>query len=202
MAVEQGGSRALRVAVCAAVCVTAFAAPARGQAPSALPTIDNPLQVPDARGLLPTATDARGVSATLQILVLLTVLALIPSVLIMTTSFARTLVVLALLRQAMATPQLPPGQILLGLSLFITILVMAPTYQRIHEEALGPYLDSRMGQAQALDITAAHMKDFMYRQIEQAGNAEDIYLFLEYQRGRPIAPPRPPRVRSPVRFRA
>ena len=184
---EQGGSRALWVALVAAVVLGTLAEPARAQsAPAA--AIDNPLQIPDARGLLPTATDGKGVSATLQILVLLTVLTLIPSILIMTTSFARILIVLSLLRQAMATPQLPPSQVLLGLSLFVTMLVMAPTWQKINAEALDPYLNSRMGQAEALDVTVGHMKDFMYRQIEKSDNFEDIYLFLEYQRGQAVQP--------------
>ncbi|MCP4248512.1 MAG: flagellar type III secretion system pore protein FliP [bacterium] len=184
---EQGCSRALWVALVGAVVLGAVARPAQAQsAPAA--AIDNPLQIPDARGLLPTASDRQGVSATLQILVLLTVLTLIPSILIMTTSFARILIVLSLLRQAMATPQLPPGQVLLGLSLFVTMLVMAPTWQKINAEALNPYLNSQMDQAKALDVTVGHMKDFMYRQIEKSDNFEDIYLFLEYQRGSAVQP--------------
>jgi flagellar biosynthetic protein FliP len=190
----QGCAKALRLTVCGAVIVTALAVPAQAQTTPTAQPIDNPLQIPDARGILPTATESKGVSATLQILVLLTVLTLIPSILIMTTSFARILVVLALLRQAMATPQLPPGQILMGLSLFVTILVMAPTWQQIHQEAVAPYLDNQMGQEEALDVATDHMKDFMYRQIEKSGNFEDIYLFLEYQRGRALEPDEQPEV--------
>ena len=191
MATGQGCAKALWLTVGAALLFAALAGPAQAQT---APAIDNPLQIPDARAILPTATEPQGVSATLQLLVLMTVLTLIPSILIMTTSFARILVVLALLRQAMATPQLPPGQILVGLSLFITMLVMAPTWQRIHQDALAPYLDGRMGQREALEVTAAHMKEFMYRQIERSGNFEDIYLFLEYQRGRPVEPDEQPAV--------
>jgi flagellar biosynthetic protein FliP len=65
---------------------------------------------------------------------------------------------------------------------------MTPTWHKVHAEAVEPYLDSRMGQAQAMDIAAAHLKEFMYRQIEQAGNDEDVYLFLEYAEDREIAP--------------
>lgn len=191
MATGQGCAKALWSTVGVTLLFAAWAGPAQAQT---APVIDNPLQIPDARAILPTATEPQGVSATLQILVLMTVLTLIPSILIMTTSFARILVVLALLRQAMATPQLPPGQILVGLSLFITMLVMAPTWQRIHQDALAPYLDRRMGQREALEVTAAHMKDFMYCQIERSGNFEDIYLFLEYQRGRPVEPDEQPAV--------
>lgn len=185
--------RRVGMAVAVAVQVAAFAPVAVAQtvAPPASPTpsaasIDNPLLIPDVRQVLPTAGDPQGVSATLQILVLLTVLTLIPSILILMTCFTRILVVLVLLRQALATPQLPPGQVLLGLSLFITILVMAPTWQKIHNESLSPYLNHEISQREALDIGVGHLRDFMYRQIEAGHNHEDIYLFLEYQRGEPI----------------
>ncbi len=156
----------------------------------ALPSapIDNPAGIPDLTKMFPAATDAKGVSATIQILVLLTVLTLVPSILVMTTAFPRIMIVLALLRQAVGTPQLPPGQVLLGLSLFITILVMSPTWHRIYAQAAIPYFDSRMGQAKAFEIAGTHLKDFMYRQIDQAGNHEDIYLFLEYAEDRQIPP--------------
>ena len=149
---------------------------------------DNAVNIPDLTQVLPAAQSARGVTSSLQILVLLTVLTLVPSILVMMTSFPRVIVVLALLRQAVGAPQLPPGQVLLGLSLFITMIVMAPTWHKIQTQAVSPYLDSRLGQAEAFDITAGHMKDFMYRQIEQAGNYEDVYLFLEYAQDREIPP--------------
>ena len=152
----------------------------------AAPTIDNAANLPDLSKLVPPATDAKGVSASLQILVLLTVLTLIPSILVMMTAFPRIIIVLALLRQAVGVPQLPPGQVLLALSLFVTLLVMTPTWQRVHASAVGPYLDNRMSQAQAFDIAASELKDFMYNQVEQAGNQEDVYLFLQYAQNREI----------------
>ncbi len=161
------------------------AAGAHAQPPTA-PTFDNALNIPDISKFLPPATDPKGVSASLQILVLLTVLALVPSILVMMTAFPRIIIVLALMRQAVGTPQLPPGQILLGLSLFLTMLVMAPTWHKIQAQAVTPYLENRIGQAEAFDIAASHLKDFMYRQIDQAGNHEDVYLFLEYVEQRPI----------------
>jgi flagellar biosynthetic protein FliP len=117
----------------------------------------------------------------------MTVLTLVPSILIMTTSFTRIIIVLSLLRQALAIQQLPPAQVLLALSLFLTMLVMAPAWGKIHEQALTPYLDGRMGQREALETGAGHLRDFMYRQIEANGNTEDVYLFLEYRWKRPIA---------------
>lgn len=148
--------------------------------------IDNPLQIPDMRGVLPTATDAGGVSSTLQILTILTVLTIVPSILVMMTSFTRILVILSLLRQAMATPQLPPSQVLLGLAMFITLLVMAPTFDRVYSEAINPYLDGRLSQREALDRGLKPLRAFMYAQIEQAENYEDVYLFEEYRRGAAI----------------
>ncbi len=152
----------------------------------AVPGIDNPAGIPDLRGVLPTAETAKGVTSTLQILVLMTVLTLVPALLILMTSFTRIIVVLALLRQALATPQLPPSQVLLGLSMFITIAVMAPTFDKVYSEAVSPYLEKELSQREALDIAMGHMRDFMYRQIEASENHEDIYLFEEYRRGKPI----------------
>lgn len=148
--------------------------------------IDNPAGIPDLRSVLPTADSAKGVTSTLQILVLMTVLTLVPALLVLMTSFTRIIVVLALLRQALATPQLPPSQVLLGLSMFITIAVMAPTFDKVYTEAVTPYLEKELSQREALDIGMGHMRDFMYRQIEASENHEDIYLFEEYRRGAPI----------------
>ncbi|NOX59735.1 MAG: flagellar type III secretion system pore protein FliP [Planctomycetes bacterium] len=169
----------------AAIVVVGAAAPVLAQ--SSAP-IDNPVGIPDLRGVIPTADSAKGVTTTLQILVLMTVLTLVPALLILMTSFTRIVVVLALLRQALATPQLPPGQVLLGLSMFITIAVMAPTFDKVYSEAVSPYLEKELSQRAALNIAMGHMRDFMYRQIEASENHEDIYLFEEYRRGGPIPP--------------
>ncbi len=148
--------------------------------------VDNPLGIPDVTGLVPAAKDGAGVSASLRILVLLTVLSLAPSILIMMTSFTRIMVVLALLRQAIGAQQLPPGQVLVGLSLIMTMLVMAPTWQKMKAEGVDPYLEGQMDQATALDRGCAPLREFMFRQIEASGNEENVYLFAEYSRG-PIA---------------
>ena len=114
----------------------------------------------------------------------MTVLTLAPAILVMTTCFTRTIIVLALLRQAVGTQQLPPSQILIGLSLFLTILVMGPTYEKIYQEAVVPWLDGEPGmtQGKALDIATGHMREFMFAQIERVNNEEDVFLFLEYSR--------------------
>ncbi len=188
---EHGGST--RVAICAlgAILALTSAPPAHAQFAPPPTSFDNPFKIPDVRGVLPTAEDAEGVSVTLQILVLLTVLTLVPSILVLTTSFTRILVVLTLLRQAMATPQLPPGQVLLGLSLFMTILIMGPTWGRIHREAVEPYLNSKMSQRAAAEIGMAHIRNFMFRQIDRNDNHEEIFLFQEYATGKPVPDDQP-----------
>ena len=183
-------SRTIRSSFVRALVVVAttacFAASAVAQAPQSAPPVGASLQIPDLSKIVPPATDAKSVSASLQILVLLTVLTLVPAVLVMMTSFPRVIIVLALLRQAIGVPQLPPGQVLVGLSLFITILIMAPTWHKIQSQAVTPYLDNKMGHAEALDTVNGHLKEFMHRQIEQAENSEDIYLFLEYAQEKSI----------------
>ncbi len=190
---EHGCSKCLLRWTARAALVAALCAPgvAHGQDASSTASFDNPYNVPDLRGVLPSAKDAEGVSVTLQILVLMTVLTLVPSILVMTTCFTRILVVLSLLRQAMATPQLPPGQVLLGLSLFMTILVMGPTWSRINADALQPYLSNKMSQRVATETAVGHMRQFMFRQIDRSNNHEDIYLFQEYATGKSVAADQP-----------
>jgi flagellar biosynthesis protein FliP len=152
-------------------------------APSAASAIDNPAGLPDLSQIAPPAKDAGGLSASIKILVLLTVLSLAPSILIMVTSFTRILVVLALLRQALGTQQLPPSQVLTGLALIMTMLVMAPTWQKMKAEGIDPYMDGKLSQAEAFDRSAMPLREFMFRQIEAAGNEESVYIFSEYARG-------------------
>ncbi|MBN1489094.1 MAG: flagellar type III secretion system pore protein FliP [Phycisphaerae bacterium] len=148
-------------------------------------SLDNPLGIPDLRSVAPAATSRQGISATLQIFIVLTVLSLAPAILAMTTCFTRIVIVLSLLRQAMATQGLPPGQVVAGLSLFMTFVVMGPTWQRIHTDAVKPWLDNEPGMTQqkACDIAVGHMREFMFTQIEHAGNEETVYLFYEHSAG-------------------
>lgn len=170
------------------------AGPVRAQSPQPVSSdeqvvpIDNPLNLPDLTHVVPPATTRIGVSATLQILIILTVLTLAPSILVMTTCFTRIIIVLALMRQALGTAQLPPYQVLLGLSLFLTFLIMAPTYEKVYGEAIGPWLDNEPGMTQekAFSIAEGHMRDFMFAQIERVDNNEDLFLFLEYAQEREI----------------
>ncbi|NLX13325.1 MAG: flagellar type III secretion system pore protein FliP [Phycisphaerales bacterium] len=172
----------------AAVVVATVAFDVRAQAVPQDSILDNPLAIPDVSRMLPPATTREGVQSSLKILVIMTVLSLAPAILVMTTCFTRIVIVLALLRQAIGTAQLPPYQVLIGLALFLTFLVMAPTYEKINNDALRPWLDDAPGmtQARALELAEGHLRDFMFDQIENVGNHEDIFLFLEYQQNREI----------------
>jgi flagellar biosynthetic protein FliP len=114
------------------------------------------------------------VSTGLQILFLLTILSLAPSLLIMVTSFTRTVIVLSLIRNAIGVPQLPPNQVLVGLSLFLSFFVMAPTWNRINGEALQPYLAGDMTQSQAVDKAIVPVREFMLKQTRE----KDLSLFV------------------------
>jgi len=123
-------------------------------------------------------------SAAMQLIILLTVLSLAPAILIMMTSFTRVIIVLSLLRQAIGTQQLPPNQVLIGLSLFITFMVMGPTWQRINNESLQPYMDGRMSQQTALANAQVPIREFMIKQIVAANNDEDVMMLCQAS-GRP-----------------
>ncbi|MDQ3440963.1 MAG: flagellar type III secretion system pore protein FliP [Planctomycetota bacterium] len=129
---------------------------------------------------LPDLTKKENFSSAMQIIILLTVLSLAPAILIMMTSFTRIIIVLSLLRQALGTQQLPPNQVLIGLSMFMTFLVMGPTWQRVNDEALKPYMDGDMEQRTALSLAQVPVRQFMLDQIEKSGNEEDIFLFHEF----------------------
>ncbi len=117
----------------------------------------------------------------MQIIILLTVLSLAPAILIMMTSFTRIIIVLSLLRQALGTQQLPPNQILMGLALFMTFLVMQPTWQQVNDKAITPYLNGDIkDQKKALGLAAEPLRAFMYNQIRVASNEDDILLFSDF----------------------
>jgi flagellar biosynthesis protein FliP len=123
--------------------------------------------------------DPGKVSSALQILFMLTILTLAPSILIMTTSFARIIIVLSFLRQAMGTQQTPPTQILIGLGLFLTLFVMGPTWGEINKNALQPYLNEEISQMDALKQAEAPIKRFMLKQTRE----KDLSLFVNMADG-------------------
>jgi flagellar biosynthetic protein FliP len=128
---------------------------------------------------LPDLTSRENFSSAMQIVMLLTVLSLAPAILVMMTSFTRIIIVLSLLRQALGTQQLPPNQVLIGLSLFMTFLVMGPTWDRVNNEALRPYMDGQIDQKTALATAQVPVREFMIKQIRAGDNDADVFLFAE-----------------------
>lgn len=117
-------------------------------------------------------------SLVMQILILTTLLSLAPALFIMVSSFIRIVVVLSFLRQAIGTHQSPPNQVIISLSLFLTFFVMAPVWQKVHAEALQPYLEQKIGQEEAWGLAVKPVRDFMLRQVRE----KDLELFLEMAR--------------------
>ncbi|MEZ6137361.1 MAG: flagellar type III secretion system pore protein FliP [Pirellulaceae bacterium] len=134
-------------------------------------------------------TSREGLSSSLQVLILLTVLSLAPAVLLMTTCYVRIIVVMGLLRQALGTGQLPPSQVITSISLFMTMFVMAPVWNRVYQDAIRPYTapNSTMSMEQAWAAGITPVREFMERQISMAGNTADVELFAAYDD--PTAPP-------------
>lgn len=118
--------------------------------------------------------DSGKVGVVMQIFLLLTVLSLAPSILVMVTSFTRIAIVLSLLRQAIGSNQLPPNQIIIGLSLFLTFFVMAPVWQNVHQQALKPYLADEISSQQALEKALVPVRKFMTKQTRE----KDLALMI------------------------
>ncbi|MFN4262322.1 MAG: flagellar type III secretion system pore protein FliP [Thioalkalivibrionaceae bacterium] len=114
-------------------------------------------------------------SVTLQILLFMTLLTLLPAVLLMMTSFTRIIIVLAILRQGLGTTQTPSNQILIGLALFLTLFVMAPVFTQIQEQAVEPFLAEELGTEEAIVAALGPMRAFMLAQTRE----KDLMLFTE-----------------------
>jgi len=128
-------------------------------------------------------TSPEGLSSTIQVMLLLTVLSLAPAVLLMTTCFVRIVVVLGILRQALGTQQLPPSQVITSLALFISLLIMTPAWKQVYDHAIVPYTNQQMGLEEAWKAGAEPIRQFMSNQIERTGNSDDVWMFVEYLPG-------------------
>ena len=120
-------------------------------------------------------TEPEKVSTLIQIVVLLTILSLAPAILLMVTSFTRIVIVLSLLRHALGTQTMPPNQIIIGLSLFLTFFIMAPVFNRVNDEALKPYYEEQISGQQAFEKAAAPVRAFMLKQVRE----KDLALFVK-----------------------
>ena len=121
----------------------------------------------------PTADGGQSYSVTMQVLFLMTLLSLLPAALIMTTSFTRIIIVLAILRQGLGTAQTPSNQILVGLALFLTLFIMSPVFSQAYTDGIKPYFDETIEAEAALELTAAPFRTFMLQQTREP----DIALF-------------------------
>lgn len=128
----------------------------------------------DAITVTGTPQGGQTYTVTIQIVALMTLLTLLPALLLTMTSFTRIMIVLALLRQALGTAQTPSNQILLGLSLFLTLFVMTPVFDRVNQDALQPYLSEKIGADAALQKASEPFRQFMLKQTRQA----DLELFV------------------------
>jgi flagellar biosynthesis protein FliP len=124
-------------------------------------------------------------SLTLQILLLMTALTLLPAILLMMTAFTRIVIVLGILRQALGAGQTPPNQVLIGLSLFLTLFVMAPVVDRVNAEAVKPYLAGTIDSVTALQNSVGPLKTFMLHQTRES----DIATFVRIAGGKGYAAP-------------
>jgi len=127
-------------------------------------------------------TSREGTGSTIKIALLLAALSLAPAIVLMTTSYVRVVVVLSLLRQAFGAQQLPPTQVITSLSLFLTLLVMAPVWNEIKTEAIDPYTASsqEMEWKEAWQRGVVPIKRFMSRQIKAANNGDSVAMFYKY----------------------
>ncbi|MFV8827163.1 flagellar type III secretion system pore protein FliP [Alkalihalobacterium sp. APHAB7] len=123
---------------------------------------------------LPTFND--DLSTTIQILILLTVLSLAPSILILMTCFTRIVIVLSFVRTGLATQQMPPNQVIIGLALFMTFFIMAPIFADVNDQALSPLLAGEIDQEEAFDRAVIPMKEFMAKHTRE----KDLALFMGY----------------------
>lgn len=161
--------RTLALLAAAATLLPALAwAQARGAAPAtpATPAAQLPLIVGQGTG-------GTSYSVPIQTLLFFTALSFLPAVLLMMTSFTRIVIVLSLMRQALGTQSAPPNQVIVGLSLFLTLFVMGPTLDRVYQDAYVPYTQNTISFEQALDRGGAPLRRFMMRQTRQS----DFELF-------------------------
>ncbi len=121
-----------------------------------------------------TADSPEDVSVTLQILLMMTILSLAPSLLIMTTAYLRLIIVFHFLKNALGTQQMPPGQLLAGIALFITFFIMAPTWSEVNDKAIKPLMDGKMNVEQAYEAGIEPIRGFMFKHVRD----EDLELFI------------------------
>jgi flagellar biosynthesis protein FliP len=149
-------------------------------APTPAPATTRVLEAPGAPGQpgltisFNTGEGAKGISSPVLLMLAITALSVAPAFLMMMTSFTRIIIVLGFLRRALGTQTLPPNQVMAGLALFLTLFVMAPTFQRINREAVQPFMQDTISQEAAFTNAKDAVKDFMLAQTRK----NDLALFI------------------------
>ncbi|CQR47686.1 Flagellar biosynthetic protein FliP precursor [Paraliobacillus sp. PM-2] len=123
-----------------------------------------------------SSSDPSNVSTAVRLLLLLTVFSLAPSIIILLTSFTRIIVVLSFVRTSLATQQMPPNQVLIGIALFLTFFIMAPTFQQVNQDAITPLFEEEITLDEAYNRASIPLKEFMAKHTRQ----KDLALFLKY----------------------
>ncbi len=162
----------LLLPILAALCM---ASPVWAASPAPEPTLGG--------ALASLSGDGKPLSLSLQLLLLMGLLTILPSLLLMMTSFTRILIVLSILRQALGLQQTPPNQVLVGLSLFLSMFVMQPVISRINTQALGPYQAQQIGIDKAVAVTGHELHGFMMAQTRKT----DLGMFASLARAQPFA---------------
>ena len=165
----------------------AFAQEAAAAAPVAAPI---PAATPGAGDAIDRALGDLGggdapLSLSLQVLIIMGLLTVLPGILLMMTSFTRIIIVLAILRQALGLQQTPPNQVLVGLSLFLSFFIMAPTIEQMNRTAIQPYAEGRIGATQMIEEAGKPLHAFMLKQTR----VKDITMFAGIAKTGPIANP-------------
>lgn len=137
-------------------------------------------QIEDLLGKTEFLTSEKGIVDSLKVFLVLTVLSLVPAIFMMTTSFIRLVTVLSILRQALGTGQIPPNQVITALSVFLTFLIMIPTWTEVYEKSLVPYSHQEITATQAFERGQLPIRTFLWKQIEKTGNTDMIWTFMKY----------------------
>ena len=137
-----------------------------------------------AATLSEVASKFSNLDITLKILFLVTILSLAPSILITVTSFTRIVIILSLLRHALGIPQTPPNQVIIALSLFLTLFIMKPVYEVINATSIKPYMNHEISDVEAIKRATLPVKNFMLRNTRK----EDLKLFLNISNEKPKSP--------------
>ncbi len=153
-------------------CLLAFLAPIVAEAAPLVP-------VPNLNIGIQPAGKPQDVALSLQILLMLTVLSLAPSIIIMMTAFTRIIVVLSFLRSALATQQMPPNQVVVGLALFLTFFTMSPYFDQVYKNAWQPFLAGTISQENATTEALKPLREFMFKQARE----NDVALFVNLMDG-------------------